>query len=69
MFQAMDGAVLLVAGGWLFLLAFGKIKLSRDPDRALYLRQKYGAVLSVLSVILMGIGLARLTLFVLAGAD
>lgn len=69
MLQAMDGAILLVAGGWLFLLAFGWIKLSRDAERAFYLRQKYGAVLSVLSVILIGIGLARLTLFVLAGAE
>lgn len=69
MWQAMDGAILLVCGGWLFLVAFGKLKMSRDAERAFVLRQKYGAALSVLSVVLMGIGLARLTLFVLAGAD
>ncbi len=69
MLEAMSSAILLVAGGWAWLIAFGKVRLSRDPDRVAAFRRKYGVALSVVGIILMTIGLIRMTMFILSGAD
>lgn len=69
MLQGMDGAVLLVAGGWVWLVAFGKIRLRRDDETIKAFRRKYGLTLSILGVLLMALGLFRLALFILAGVD
>ncbi|MCH8551495.1 MAG: hypothetical protein LAT62_06140 [Natronospirillum sp.] len=69
MLEAMSGALLLVAGGWAWLLAFGKVKFSRDPERVLEFRRKYGVTLSILGILLMMFGFMRLLFFVLAGAE
>lgn len=62
----MDGALLLVGGGWLWLLAFGRIRLSRDPERVMAFRRKYGVVLSVVGLLVMAAGLYQLVDFVLS---
>ena len=69
MLEAMSGAGLLVAGIWAWLLAFGKVRFSRDPEQVMMFRRKYGVALSVLGIMLITIGLIRLILFVLAGAE
>lgn len=69
MLEAMSNAILLVVGGWAWLIAFGKVRLSRDPDQVAAFRRKYGVALSVLGIMLITIGLIRMTIFVLSGAD
>lgn len=69
MWGALDGAILLVAGGWTWLLAFGKVRFTKDPERMLSFRRRYGVTLSILGILLMLFGLVRLALFVLAGAE
>ncbi len=66
MWEAMEGAILLVGGGWLWLIAFGRVRLSRDPERVMAFRRKYGVVLSVVGVLVMATGLYQLIQFVLS---
>jgi hypothetical protein len=60
MYELVDGLISILGGIYGYLAATGKVKVSKNEEKAAEWRQKYGRTLKIAAPILVLFGLFRL---------